>query len=632
MKKKKWIVFTIIAVIYLITLPGTVQIGDSAELITASLTDSLSHPPGYNLYLVLTRTLSILIPIANKGLLFNFFSLLFTLFGLLFLLKTVELLFKKEELLFAAIPIFFIAPFWENSTVAEVYPLYFALLSLGFYLFVSIIKGKKKFLPLYFFISGLGMIAHQMYIFFFLPSFIILLLRKDRFKITYLLLLLFPFLLHLYPIFRAEHASTYVWSSPNNLRKFLFYFFRGQYEPIYGNFHLILDKMRYLYKIFIVNWGIIFTLLLTFFLLFIKRKKDQIINYTFIFFIFSFPFIILLIPADYTFRKVEIFFQYIPSIIPFGLILFIYLLDLLKRKVYIIIVSFISILFFILSGPNMLFRDSGFYEKYGYDLLSNLPKNSTLIVKGDNPTFSTVYLKYVKHLREDITIISRNDILKQSIKLKKNPQKEIELFDTTENIYYSSLTEIDHINTNLIPCNLYYAKNGSECKKVNITLKKYYYGTALSALISTYYYFLYLRNEKNDHLKAAMKFGKHNAGLFYNLGYFSYRKGAFKDAVKYTEQGYRIEKNPYGRINLFGIYIFYSQTLFKDKKYQEALICIDKAEKIMDNPSIYFYRGVIYDRMGYVEMSRENLEKFISSDYRDNKKMKVARSILENKE
>ena len=52
------------------------------------------------------------------------------------------------------------------------------------------------------------------------------------------------------------------------------------------------------------------------------------------------------------------------------------------------------------------------------------------------------------------------------------------------------------------------------------------------------------------------------------------------------------------------------------------------AEKVMDSPLIYFYRGVIYNQMGYVQKAKDNLERFLNSDCRDNEKIKIARSMV----
>ncbi len=619
-------VLLIAAAVLIPTVPRTVQIGDSAELITAALTDSLSHPPGYSLYLMLMRVLCLPFPGA-KGYLFNLFSVFFSLGGIYFLMLSILNIFKKHHLVFAVLPLIFTSPFWETSTVAEVYALYFFLLSAGLYLHIKIAAGEREFGPLFFFVSGLGLVSHQAYLFFFIPGTVILILKKFRPSLPGFLCFTLPLALCLYAPFRARYAEVYNWNFSADGNRFLDYILRRDYEPILLGLGMIGDKMRYLYLIFIAGWGVVFTVIAAAAAVFMKKASAPVRS-VFILLLFSFPLIVFLVPAAFTYRKAEVFLQYFVSGVPFAAVVYAFLLSLLKKKHAMIANTLLAAALVLFSFRGMAVRDGGFYENYGIALMKDLPENAVLVVKGDNPTFITLYEKYVRRFRPDIGIYSRNDIIRQPESLKERKENEIALFQRTENIYYHSYSGIEEIDSRLVPCGPYFAKDSSKCPGTEIETPEIARGTALLNLVSTCHYFSFLRTGEMTFLEKAETTGDHNAYLFYNLGYYFSGKGEFGKSAEYYKKGYAIEKDPGMEANLYNVNVLAALKAYEKNDLGAALSYIIEAERVRSGPDILFYKGVIYDAAGDREKARYFLGKYTGVKDADPAKKKAALEIL----
>lgn len=71
------LVFLISFTVYLMTLAPTVYVGDSGELIAASYTLGIPHPPGYPLFTILGKIFITLIPIGSIAYRVNLLSAFF---------------------------------------------------------------------------------------------------------------------------------------------------------------------------------------------------------------------------------------------------------------------------------------------------------------------------------------------------------------------------------------------------------------------------------------------------------------------------------------------------------------------------------------------------------------------------
>lgn len=71
------LVFLISFTVYLMTLAPTVYVGDSGELIAASYTLGIPHPPGYPLFTILGKIFITFIPIGSIAYRVNLLSAFF---------------------------------------------------------------------------------------------------------------------------------------------------------------------------------------------------------------------------------------------------------------------------------------------------------------------------------------------------------------------------------------------------------------------------------------------------------------------------------------------------------------------------------------------------------------------------
>ena len=136
-----WVIFTIAAVIYILTLEPTVSWWDCGEFIACSYKLQIGHPPGAPLYLLIGRIFSLLTSdVTRVAYMINMLSALASAFTILFLFWTITHLVKKLVVLNSeytteksililgsgvtgALAYAFSDTFWFSAVEAEVYAL-----------------------------------------------------------------------------------------------------------------------------------------------------------------------------------------------------------------------------------------------------------------------------------------------------------------------------------------------------------------------------------------------------------------------------------------------------------------------------------------------------------------------------
>jgi hypothetical protein len=226
-------------VIYLLTVaPGLTWAnygGDGGELITASATLGIPHPPGYPIYLLVGKIVA-LVPIGSVAYRFNLLSAIALALAAGLLTATVDRLLRKNQstgsgysrfvpvatgLTFALIPLV-----WGQALIAEVYTLNLFLLSLLLWLLVHEIDKKKAIVAGIVF--GLSITTHLTSV-FFLPLSLYLLPRRywPKFALGSLFGVL-PFLV--FPILAAG-SSSIIWGKNDTLSGWLWFITARIYRP-----------------------------------------------------------------------------------------------------------------------------------------------------------------------------------------------------------------------------------------------------------------------------------------------------------------------------------------------------------------------------------------------------------------
>jgi hypothetical protein len=171
LKQIDFILFTTIAVIYVITCAPSITGEDSASFHLALSNFGINHPPGYPLYTILgslfVKTFSFILP---TPFLTNFFSSLWAILSL-FVLNNIIKSFKVSSLarVISVLTAAFSVGFWSQSNVAEVYTMNVFLTLLAISIFLPLANDiredkslkeidKKGFL--FSFITGLGLSHH----------------------------------------------------------------------------------------------------------------------------------------------------------------------------------------------------------------------------------------------------------------------------------------------------------------------------------------------------------------------------------------------------------------------------------------------------------------------------------------
>jgi len=115
-------VFCLAAILYVATLPKGVLPGDSGELIAASRTLSIAHPPGYPLYTMVGRLLSSALAVGSMAYRYNLISALVASLTLAVVyLILVELGVRRPLAVAVSLGLGTLGSFWLQATTAEVY-------------------------------------------------------------------------------------------------------------------------------------------------------------------------------------------------------------------------------------------------------------------------------------------------------------------------------------------------------------------------------------------------------------------------------------------------------------------------------------------------------------------------------
>jgi tetratricopeptide (TPR) repeat protein len=155
------LVFAIAAAIYVATLPKALLPGDSGELIAASRTLSIAHPPGYPLYVMTGKVVSSLLPWGSIAYRYNLLSALIisaTIALVYVILKHLRV--STLVALATALGLGTLESFWLQATMAEVYALNALFTALLLYIALLSKRYGERSLVLLAFVGGLALSHH----------------------------------------------------------------------------------------------------------------------------------------------------------------------------------------------------------------------------------------------------------------------------------------------------------------------------------------------------------------------------------------------------------------------------------------------------------------------------------------
>ncbi|MBB6049808.1 glycosyltransferase family 117 protein [Armatimonas rosea] len=217
-KKIAWLLFTVAALVYALTLCRTIYTGDDGDFETAMATLGVCHPTGYPLFTLLGRAFLLgLAPVIEEPALR--INLMTALFGAgavgMFYRFVASLVPARTVAASAALLLAFAPTLWQQSLSCEVYTLTALFLCTVLWLSVRLERGEQVLGPLVL-VYGLAL-TNNLTMALFLPGFLVFAWRRVGFKRLFSCVPLFvlPLLLYAYvPLAARLSKSPVLWGSP----------------------------------------------------------------------------------------------------------------------------------------------------------------------------------------------------------------------------------------------------------------------------------------------------------------------------------------------------------------------------------------------------------------------------------
>jgi hypothetical protein len=420
--------------------------GDSGDLVTASVTGGVPHPPGYPLYTFigwLVTRLPILTPAWRIGFLSNVSHVV----TLGFIYKIVYSLTRnKRAALFACLTLLGNYLFFLYSVTPEVFALLDLFVVVLSYCVLRFIQTKQaRYLSIGAFVFGLSLSHHQM-ILFLIPAIVLVLWRMRRiikqyihdFRFTVKLMgfVCLGLFAYIYIPFAAHGNSVINWDHAVNVTNFIRLITRDDYgtfvtgSPIGPEIiHRVLNMKVYIYYIMIdfSFFGILLILLGGYQTLRKNRSFGLYIILAIILlgplFLFYASFPIL---SRFSLGTYERFL--LPSYVLLSVIVgmgYTAVIDLAERfslkmhvrkkfrSLLVITVSLIIFIYPLAFIGISLWRFWGLPNdstgnNLGRDILASVPKHSLLLLTNDTPLFTTQYIRYALLERTDVAVVHVN--------------------------------------------------------------------------------------------------------------------------------------------------------------------------------------------------------------------------------
>jgi hypothetical protein len=365
---------------------------DGGELITASITSGIAHPPGYPTYIFLGK-IAALLPFGSVAWRFNFFSAVSAATAVAFITATAQLVLKggaKKEAVAAAagLCVAFAPLFWGQALISEVYALNSAVLAV---LLWSVLNGRRPLLSG--FLCGLAISTHLSSL-IMLPFVLALTARNRR------LALLCGLLLGLLPLlalpFLARSSSPVVWGNPSTLRGWLWLVSGRLY---YANLRLpemsmALTRLLYLGRTLLQQWlwiGWFFVILgMTSRLL--DKRLTLALTFTGLTYFFY----------GYFYQTEDAIITLLPLLILFSPLL---AAGLSRIGAWSFILPFLLL---VVNYQSLNLHEDQTIRPLAREVLLSAPEGAILLTPGDQSIFTLWYFQHVERMREDLVLVDAN--------------------------------------------------------------------------------------------------------------------------------------------------------------------------------------------------------------------------------
>lgn len=454
-----------IVLIYFITFTNTLLGGDSGELVSAVITKSTAHPPGYPSYILLGILLKNLpfsfLTTAGKVALTSTFSTIISLYVLYLLIQelTYPKYFSKYIVLLTLLILSVNYLVWLYTIVPEVFPLNVVIILSIFYFSIRFYRTNyRKYLYLMVLFIGFGITHHHTFVLVLPAVFYLIYLKRDKIslKSREIVSLFVFFMIGLLPLIYLVYAginkSEIAWDKTDTVIGFFNVLLRLKYGTfvatplVFNTPQQRLTQLKNLYNFILDDFlilGLIFFLLGVFFFLRLSSSPlKKMLKAAFISLVFFGPLFIFyanfpLLNAFYLAtieRFFLVFYFFFAIFIYLGIYFFIYhlftpLINLILKNTFLKKFTSYTLLLLLLIYPVGLFkknydiihalRNDRTAENLGIDVLQSTVDNSVLLLDSDNMLFTTQYIYF------DIPKYRKNKNVIHANKLKDDNYQEI---------------------------------------------------------------------------------------------------------------------------------------------------------------------------------------------------------------
>ncbi len=405
--------------LYLFFSAPTIVFGDSPELILASYSLGIAHPPGYPAYSLLSRAFYYLFFFVNYAKSINIFSAFTSSLTIFIFYKTL----RKFDIniliaLLCSLSLGFSEILFKQSVVAEVYSLNNLFFSISLFCFVGYMKDKDpRSAYLLFFISGVGLGNHHTLISIIFAAFVYFFLIERRFSllIPSVIFLMFGFSVYLYLPLRSITNPLLDWGNPEDLKSFLDVLLRKQFG--FGNqtrdFKGFIEQIS-LYLSFLNDqlWVLLIILMLPGIYFIAVRLKINSLPFFIIFLVNGILTPLALNSTSEDFFLVKEFLT--PSVMA-ALIFISFGTEIINRswsKYLLLSIFLFTICYKFYYDIDWLDKRKDFYAyKLSKDSIESAPHSAFIIGESDYTLFPLWYLQNVEGLRKDLTILDADFLM-----------------------------------------------------------------------------------------------------------------------------------------------------------------------------------------------------------------------------
>ena len=459
--------------VYLSALCPGISLGDAGELISASYTLGIAHPPGYPVYTLLGKLFTFL-PFGTIAGRINLMTALFGALAGTFLSLLLIRITKNTVSGILALMLAFSPLFWESSVAAEVYSLnmfFISMLLLLAYRSTGSLRGAL-FSGLIF---GISLGNHDTMI-LLLPLFLYFFSKSKKYSFGasagFLAAGALGFLLTACYMYARAAASPLInWGDPSTIGRLFNHILRREYGTMTQMPYSIGLFFLQLYHYLAFLWSQFFILLPVAVIgavqLFGKNRRAFILAlYVFLTFL-AVPLLVNYAPTPRELDIDKVFF--LPSVFAAAIFLGAFLSNLPER-----LFMFVTLSMFMFNFHSADMSKNTDARSFASDILNSCSKNSVLIVGGDNPSYTTIYMKACEKARPDLLLINESGTMMgqafgrdffELTPVKKSERRALVYreLSKTRQIYFTAGTTLSNEDEKIfVPCGMVYALNLSE--------------------------------------------------------------------------------------------------------------------------------------------------------------------------